>query len=122
MINNPRRYGLILAAAILASPAVAAARPVQMTDSSPKAEAIIHGDHAQYVVRFNGPVNHLASRLDVTQDGKVVITLRPLQDSAVDVLFASGSVPAAGHYVLHWTAVSADGDSSSGDIPFSVSN
>jgi len=121
MIDRPRSYGLILAAAMLASPVVAAARPVQMTASTPKAEAIVHGDHAQYVVRFDGPVNHFASRLELTQDGKVVMTLRPLQDSAVDVLFASGTVPAAGSYVLHWTAVSADGDTSSGDIPFTVS-
>jgi methionine-rich copper-binding protein CopC len=120
MIGAPRTCGLILAAA-LASPVVAAARPVQMMESTPKAETIIDGDHAQYVVRFDGPVNHLASRLEITQSGNVVTTLRPLLDSAVDVLFASGPVPVAGHYMLHWTAVSADGDGSSGEIPFSVS-
>jgi methionine-rich copper-binding protein CopC len=120
MIGLPRTCGLVVTA-VLASPVVAAARPVQMMDSTPKAETIINGDHAQYVVRFDGPVNHLASRLEITQDGKAVTTLHPLLDSAVDVLFASGPVPAAGRYMLHWTAVSADGDGSSGEIPFTVS-
>ena len=98
----------------------AAARPVHATQSSPAAETILHGNRAQYVVRFDGPINHLASRLEITQNGKVVQVLHPLGDSAVDVLFANDTVPAAGRYMLHWEAVSATGDRTVGDIPFSV--
>jgi methionine-rich copper-binding protein CopC len=99
---------------------VTAARTLHMMQSSPTAETIIQGNHAQYVVRFDGPVNHYASRLEITQGGNVVQTLNPLQDSAVDVLFASGAVPKPGSYMLHWEAVSAEGDTSKGDIPFQV--
>jgi copper resistance protein C len=111
---------LLFASVLLFAPGLAVARPVHMTDSQPKAETIIHGDHAEYVVRFDGPVNHDASRLEIVQDGHVKQSLRPLKDSAVDVLFAAGAVPQAGRYGLHWTAVSADGETTSGEIPFTV--
>ena len=120
MIALPSRLRFTAAAALLLTPGVAAARPVQMMESKPKAETIIRGDHAEYVVRFDGPVNHYTSRLEITQDGRVVRALRPLTDGAVDVLFAAGSVPPPGRYGLHWTAVSADGDTTSGEIPFTV--
>lgn len=109
----------ILTVALGVSPGLAAG-PVHMKESSPAAEAIVRGDHAQYVVRFDGPVNHVASRLEITREGKVVQTLHPLTNSAVDVLFANGAVPAAGRYMLHWDAVCSDGERTTGDIPFTV--
>ncbi len=121
MIALPvRRCAVILAAALPLAVGAAMARPVQMVESRPQAEAVLQGDHAEYVVRFDGPVNHYASRMEITQDGRVVHTLHPLQDSAVDVLFAAGPVPPTGRYHLHWTAVSVDGAATAGDIPFSV--
>ncbi|HYZ64139.1 MAG TPA: copper resistance protein CopC, partial [Acetobacteraceae bacterium] len=63
---------------------------------------------------------HYASRLEIVQDGRVVRTLRPLVNAAVDVLFAAGPTPAPGRYDLRWTAVSGDGEQSSGEIPFTV--
>src|SRR5271166_2483162 len=114
-----RAVGLGLAL-LVAAPCVTAARPVQMRESTPVAETILHGNSAQYVIRFDGPVNHFASRLVIMQGDRIVQTLTPLRDSAVDVLYASGRVPSPGRYALHWEAVSADGDTSKGDIPFSV--
>jgi methionine-rich copper-binding protein CopC len=94
---------------------------LHVRESNPAAEAIIHGRHAEYVVRFDGPVDHAASHIQITQSGRVVQTLSPLLDSAVDVLFASGEAPPAGHYLLHWeTRSPLDGEVSRGDIPFSV--
>lgn len=115
-----RRSAAFLTLSLLLSPCLAMAGAVQMVESRPGAEAVLQGDHAEYVVRFNGPVNHYASRMEITQDGQIVHALHPLQDSAVDVLFASGPVPKAGRYSLHWTAVAADGATSSGDIPFTA--
>jgi hypothetical protein len=80
----------------------------------------VHGRHAEYVIRFDGPVNHAASHMRITQSGRVIQSLTPLIDSAVDVLFASAETPPPGRYMLHWEAKSADGDLSSGDIPFDV--
>jgi methionine-rich copper-binding protein CopC len=110
----------ILAMALLLAPQIAQARAVKMIDSQPQTETIIHGDHAEYVVRFDGPVNHYESRLEIVQGGRVIITFAPLGDAAVDVLFAAGPAPAPGHYNLRWTAISGDGDQSSGQVPFTV--
>ena len=118
-----RAWGILGALALIvlcADPREASARELHVRESSPAAETIVHGDHAQYVVRFDGPVNHAASRLSIMQGDHVVQTLRPLLDSAVDVLYASGRVPDPGSYSLHWEAVSADGDRTAGDIPFKV--
>ncbi len=99
--------------------AMAGARHVR--ESVPAAEAIIRGNHAEYVIRFDGPVDHRASRMELVQSGRVVRILTPSLDSEPDVLFASGEVPAAGHYVLHWQVSSPeDAAITSGDIPFSV--
>jgi len=107
-------------AILVVSPAPATARELHVRDSTPAAEAIIHGRHAGYVIRFDGPVDHAASRMEITQSGHVVQPLTPRLDSAVDVLFASGETPAAGRYLLHWQARSPDGEVSNGDIAFSV--
>jgi len=81
----------------------------------------MHGSNVQYVVRFDGPVDHAQSRLEILRDGQVVKQLHPLLDSAANVLFASTSAPEPGHYVLHWIAKSMpDGEASDGMIPFSV--
>jgi methionine-rich copper-binding protein CopC len=100
---------------------LAEARTLNVRESTPAAEAFIDGRNAQYVVRFDGLVDHAASRLYITQDHKVVKSLGVLLDSAPDVLFSSGTALSAGHYNLHWYAKSApDGAVSEGDIPFSV--
>ncbi len=110
----------VLSLALATLPSPATARPLHIQQSAPAAETVIHGDHAQYVIRFDGPVNHLTSRLQIMQGDHVIEALRPLTDSAVDVLFASAPVPPAGRYTLHWEAVAADGETSTGDIPFTV--
>jgi methionine-rich copper-binding protein CopC len=79
----------------------------------------VDGNNIQYVVRFDGLVDHPASRLWVTQGDRVVRTLRPLLDSAPTVLFASGSRLPPGDYQLHWSAKSVpDGELTDGSIEF----
>lgn len=105
----------------LISSGVATARPMHVLSSTPDAEAIMHGRNMQYVVRFDGPVDHIQSRLEIVRDGRLIEVLHPLLDSAPNVLFASSPAPEVGHYVLHWSVRSMrDGDSSEGMIPFSV--
>jgi methionine-rich copper-binding protein CopC len=93
---------------------------MHIRDSTPAPEAIIQGRHAEYVIRFDGPVDHLMSLMQIIQNGRLVQSLTPRIDSAVDVLFASGEAPAPGKYLLHWEVRSVDGEMTSGDIPFSV--
>ena len=113
--------GSAILALLLVSTEAASARPMHVLASTPAAEAIMHGTNAQYIVRFDGPIDHAQSRLEILRDGQVVERLHPLLDSAVDVLFASAPALEPGHYVLHWTAKSIpDRDDSDGMIPFSV--
>ena len=106
---------------LLLSTGSAQARPMHVLASTPAAEALIQSGNAQYVVRFDEPVDHAQSRLEILRDGRVVQHLNPLLDSAADVLFASAPAPEPGHYVLHWIVKSVpDQDASEGMIPFSV--
>ena len=114
--------GLLLTA-LVAWPGLGAAAALRVLDSVPAANATIPGRHEEYFryyLRFDGPVDHLASRIEVTRSGHLVDSPVPLVETAVDVLFAFGKTPAPGSYVLHWRAVSTNGEVSSGDIPFSV--
>jgi hypothetical protein len=65
---------------------LAQARPLSVRDSFPAAEAILDGRNAQYVIRFDGWVDHGASQMDVTENGKIVEPLVPTRDSEPDVL------------------------------------
>jgi hypothetical protein len=113
--------GGAIPALLLVPTTSALARPMHVLDSTPAAEGIVHGGNAQYVVRFDGPVDHADSQLEILRDGQVVMRLAPLLDSATDVLFASAPAPEPGHYVLHWIVKSMPNeDISEGMIPFSV--
>ena len=116
--------GLTLTCALLVllmSTTDAPARQMHVVTSTPLAEAIMQGRNEQYAVRFDGPVDHSRSRLEILQDGQVVRRLNALLDSAADVLFASAPAPQPGHYVLHWSARSLpDGEVTEGMIPFTV--
>ncbi len=115
------RSGCAILVLLLISTTPAPARPMHVMSSTPAAEAIMHGRNAQYVVRFDGPVDHSQSRLEILRDGHVVQRLDPLLDSAANVLFASAPAPQPGRYVLHWIVKSVpDEGASEGMIPFSV--
>ena len=118
-IRSGVRFMVPIAAGVLV-PLVVGAAPRQVRSSSPVADAIIQGRHAEYVVRFDGPVDHRSCRLLITQSSKVIQSLPLRLDSAPDTLFAQGEAPPPGKYTLHWETRSMDGEMSSGDIPFSV--
>jgi methionine-rich copper-binding protein CopC len=94
---------------------------MQLIDSLPTAHVIMDQNNEQYVVRFDGPVDHRTSRLEITQQGRTLRNLRPLLDSAPDVLFASGPRLPAGDYELTWSTKSESaGDLTEGSVPFTV--
>jgi len=101
---------------------LAEARPLHVRHSFPAAEAILDDRNAQYIVRFDGWIDHGASQMGVTENGKIVEPVVLTQDSEPDVLAASASALPPGRYQLHWHAKSVpDGDFSDGFIPFTVS-
>jgi hypothetical protein len=91
---------------LVVAPSEAWSVPKQTKDSAPTAQVILHGDNAQYLLRFSGPVDHRGSRLEVMQGDRIVSSLRPLLDSEPEVLAASGPRPPAGDYQLHWAVKS----------------
>jgi copper resistance protein C len=120
-LRDPITSSCAILVLLLVSTASGLGRPVHVMASTPAAEALIQSGNAQYVVRFDGPVDHARSRLEILRDGQVVERLHPLLDSAAEVLFASAPAPEPGHYVLHWIVKSVpDQDASEGMIPFSV--
>jgi methionine-rich copper-binding protein CopC len=97
------------------------ARPLTVRQSYPAAEMIVDGRNTQYVLRFDGWVDHGASKLDVTANGQIVATLVPTGDSEPNVLASSSPLLAPGRYQLHWHVKSVpDGDFTDGSIPFTV--
>ena len=107
--------------ALLLTCGIAAARAPQLRDSKPAADAIIDVQNRQYVVRFDAPIDHAASSLDITQDGNPVESLHLRLNSAPSVLFATGKPLPPGHYTLRWHVGAAlGGDVADGDIPFTV--
>jgi methionine-rich copper-binding protein CopC len=108
-------------ALLLLSPTGAWSSPVRMTECFPAAQAIVDGNNAEYVVRFDGRVDHQASRMWITQGDHVARTLTPGLNSASIVLFASGPRLPPGSYQLHWSAKSIpDPDLTDGSVDFTV--
>ena len=93
--------GILAPALLVTMCGRAEARP-HVRESYPAAEMILDGRNAQYIIRFDGWVDHAASRLDIIANGKIVETLVPTGDSEPDVLAASSPVLVSSRYHLHW--------------------
>jgi hypothetical protein len=106
---------------LLSAPLSAWSRPVNMMDGFPAAQVIVGHTNAQYVVRFDGPVDHHASRLTITQRDRMVESLTPRLDAAPEVLLAFEPRLPAGEDESHWSAKAMpDGDFSDGSIRFTI--
>jgi methionine-rich copper-binding protein CopC len=109
---------LCAAAALMAG---AKADSLKVRDSIPSFDGTLQGREVQYVIRFDGLIDHASSRIDITQSGRLIRSFPVFLGSAPNVLFASGEAPAPGRYILHWEAKSSvDGTVSSGEIPFYI--
>jgi methionine-rich copper-binding protein CopC len=96
------------------------ARSMSAVESFPMVDQIMNGKATSFSVRFDGPIDHAASRLTlVTPHGSR--SLRARLDSEPNTLFtAVGALP-PGSYELRWEARAMDGEVSKGTIPFKVS-
>lgn len=98
-----------------------AADEVRVLQSTPAASAVIDGRSSEFFVRFDRPVDHIRSTLEIMQDGKLVERLQPRLESSPEVLFARAPTLAPGNYQLHWAVRTIAGkEMIQGDIPFSV--
>ncbi len=126
---HPVRLALLLAALIapaLIAPALlapaGAASPMQVTQSRPATEEVMHGDVTEFFVRFSAPVDHATAVLQVLEDGHLVQTLHARLRSQPNTLYAGVRRLTPGAYTLHWQvrAMAANHEVTQGEIVFVV--
>ncbi len=118
-----RIIGIFIALAFAAvfESAPAHAQAPEFVKSNPAASAVVPSRGEGIFVYFNRPIDHLHSTLSIEQNGTTVVALRPLADSAADVLYSRRPTLKPGQYDVHWVVQSLDGlHHLSGDIPFTV--
>jgi methionine-rich copper-binding protein CopC len=114
-----RRFVLVAAMVMACGPSEA--HPLHVLSSVPAAGSIIDGRNTQYVLQFDGQLDHRTSSMEVISNGKVVEALVSLRGSEPSTLVASGPTLPPGRYQLHWRAKSVpDGDVSEGFISFTI--
>jgi methionine-rich copper-binding protein CopC len=99
----------------------AQAQMLHMMEANPAARSVMRAQAQEFFVRFDGPVDHQASRLMIQQGDVVLRTLRPRLGASPNTLYAvAGSLP-PGDYVLRWIAAPrAGGVPSQGGLDFTV--
>ena len=86
--GHARTTGRVAAAfALLLAAAPAWAEP-RLESSVPQANATVAAPANLFEVRFNEPVNHYQSRIEILRDGQVVETLRPRLETEPRILAA----------------------------------
>ena len=112
--------GLALPALLAAGPG-GMAQTLKVVETMPANDGTLAGGSGDYFVRFDQPVDHLHSVIDIMHNGKVVQTLHPRFKTEPNVLFARAPTLAAGKYTMHWSVPAADGSTVyQGEVSFSV--
>ena len=93
---------------------------MSVIESFPMVDQVMDGKATSFSIRFDGPIDHAASRLTLTTPNGVR-ALRPRLDSEPNTLFTWVGALAPGSYELRWEARAMDGEVSKGTIPFKVS-
>jgi methionine-rich copper-binding protein CopC len=113
--------GLLVITVILMACGLAEGRALHVRSSVPAAETIVDGRNTQYVLQFDGQIDHRTSSMEIISNGKVVQALVSLRGSEPTTLVASAPTVPPGRYQLHWRATSVpDGDVSEGFVPFTI--
>lgn len=115
-----RALALVVLLAVFGA-AAAAEEPLRMMEAHPSARSVMNAQNQQFFVRFDGPVDHHASRLTLLRDGAVVRELQPRLGAQPNTLYAAaGSLP-PGEYRLEWSAMPLRGGAAArGGIAFTV--
>lgn len=111
--------GLAIPAAFAVNSAWAQA--LKVVETMPAKDGTLSGIAGDYFVRFDQPVDHIHSTIDIKQNGKTVEVLHPRLKTEPNVLFARAPNLAPGKYVMHWSVPMANGSTvHTGDVSFSV--
>ena len=110
--------GLVIPAVVAGGPVVLAQKVIE---TMPAKDGTLSSADGDYFVRFDQPVDHIHSTIDIKQDGKTVQMLHPRLKSEPNVLFARAPNLRPGKYVIHWSVPAANGSTVyQGDVSFSV--
>jgi methionine-rich copper-binding protein CopC len=93
---------------------------MSVVESYPMVNQIMDGTATSFSIRFDGPIDHVASQLTLV----IPSGTRPLHarlDSEPNTLFSPVGALPPGSYELQWEARSMSGEVSKGTIPFKVS-
>ncbi len=122
LVHDVLRAGLMMAIAIglvLVAPKIASAHAV-LVQSSPLANATLHGQDVPVTMKFNSRVDGARSTVLLSgSDGQS----KPLtldRQSEPDTLTAHATHLTPGKYAIHWQVLAVDGHITRGQIPFEV--
>ncbi len=96
------------------------ARAMSVVGSFPMVNQIMDGSATSFAIRFDGPVDHAASRLTLVTP-KSTRPLHARLGGEPNTLFSAVGALPPGSYELRWEAHAMDGEISRGAIPFKVS-
>jgi methionine-rich copper-binding protein CopC len=97
----------------------ASAQAMGLVEQKPQVNEIMQGSGLAFALRFDQPIDHVHSRLELlTPRGKKV--LRPRLDAEPNTLYSAVGQLAPGEYTLRWKARGRDGQMLTGTIPFRV--
>jgi methionine-rich copper-binding protein CopC len=98
----------LLVLGLAAAPAPAQEAP-RMIEAHPAARSVMAGQHQEFFVRFDSPVDHGGARLTLTRGGEVVREPRPRLGAQPNTLHASAGGLQPGEYRLEWRVTSPRG-------------
>lgn len=98
-----------------------ATEPLRVMETGPANHAVIEGQLNSFYVRFDRPVDHIHSELQIERDGRVIETLQPRFEAAPEVLYAASPTLLPGDYRLRWKVITMEGkDVFNGGISFTI--
>jgi methionine-rich copper-binding protein CopC len=107
-------------------PAVFAGGPLRaqkVVETMPANDSTLSGVRDDYFIRFDQPIDHIHSTIDIVQNGKRVQILHPRFKTEPNVLFARAPNLAPGRYVMHWSVPAANGSTVyQGEVSFFVAS
>jgi methionine-rich copper-binding protein CopC len=113
--------GIAIVAALAAWSSTRAESDLKVMETRPADHAVLDKPSEGFFVRFDRPVDHIHSLLEIRRGGKVVESLQPRFKTAPEVLFARVPELPAGDYTFHWSVRTLQGgDVVEGEVPFSV--
>lgn len=117
-----RLFAILGLLTCLAMASGAWAQTIKVVETSPVDHSTISGAPTAFFVRFDRSVDHIRSRLIVTQGSRVVASFQPRYKTEPNLLFARSPSLPAGEYALHWSVKALDGsDIVQGEVSFTVS-